>query len=256
MKSLSRIRLFATPWTHQAPPSMGFSRQEYWSGLPFPSPEDLPDPGIEPRSPTLQADSLSSEPTFLPVSFNMILPQFSLRATRHPVARCVCWELSPTEPTFVHLSSLLLKGPGWSPGLSLCLHFCTCFFSSLQDENRLNKLSHSFQTWWIPWTFFMYFVPHRLSNPYFSDLSYLILFYLTTYLSDLPFHIDYWSWIPEVSAYLTPKWQAMLLNLGYWLTRWKINHSHKLFELTNSVSTNRAYRSPINPQQWKFDCFL
>ena len=41
---------------------MGFSRQEYWSGLPFPSPEDLPDPGIEPESPTLQADALPSEP--------------------------------------------------------------------------------------------------------------------------------------------------------------------------------------------------
>ena len=45
---------------HQAPPTMGFSRQEYWSGLPFPSPGDLPDPGIEPRSPALQADSLPS----------------------------------------------------------------------------------------------------------------------------------------------------------------------------------------------------
>ena len=53
----------ATLWTvtHQAPPSMGFSRQEYWSGLPFPSPGDLPDPGIKPRSPTLQADALTSE---------------------------------------------------------------------------------------------------------------------------------------------------------------------------------------------------
>ena len=49
----------ATPWTvaHQAPLSMGFSRLEYWNGLPFTSPEDLPDPGIKPRSPTLQADS-------------------------------------------------------------------------------------------------------------------------------------------------------------------------------------------------------
>ena len=56
VKSLSRVRLFVTPWTvaHQAPPSMGFSRQEYWSGLPFPSPGDLPNPGIEPRSPTLR----------------------------------------------------------------------------------------------------------------------------------------------------------------------------------------------------------
>ena len=60
MKSLSRVRLFATAWTvaYQAPPSMGFSRQEYWSGVPFPSPEDLSKPGIEPKSPTLQADSL------------------------------------------------------------------------------------------------------------------------------------------------------------------------------------------------------
>ena len=63
MKSLSRVRLFATLWTvaHKAPPSMGFSRQEYWSGLLFASPGDLPDPGIEPRSPSLQADSLLSE---------------------------------------------------------------------------------------------------------------------------------------------------------------------------------------------------
>ena len=64
MKSLSHVQLFVTPWTvaHQAPQSMGFSRQEYWSGLPFPSPGDLPDPGIEPRSPTLRADALTSEP--------------------------------------------------------------------------------------------------------------------------------------------------------------------------------------------------
>ena len=52
-----------TPWTvaHQAPLSMGFSKQEYWSGLPFPSPGDLPDPGIEPRSPALQTDALPTE---------------------------------------------------------------------------------------------------------------------------------------------------------------------------------------------------
>ena len=64
VKSLSPVRLFVTPWTvaHQAPSSKGFSRQEYWSGLPFPSPGDLPNPGIEPRSPSLQADALTSEP--------------------------------------------------------------------------------------------------------------------------------------------------------------------------------------------------
>ena len=52
MKSLSHVRLFVNPM-HQAPPSMGFSRQEYQSGVPFPSPGDIPDPGIEPRSPHL-----------------------------------------------------------------------------------------------------------------------------------------------------------------------------------------------------------
>ena len=77
MKSLSRVSLFETPWTaasqaslsmgfsrqeYWAPPSMGFSRQEYWSGLPLPSPGDLPDSGIEPESPTLQADALPSKP--------------------------------------------------------------------------------------------------------------------------------------------------------------------------------------------------
>ena len=61
---LSHVKLFATSWAvaHQVPLSMGFSRQEYWSGLPFLSPGDLPDPGMELRSPALQADSLLTEP--------------------------------------------------------------------------------------------------------------------------------------------------------------------------------------------------
>ena len=73
VKLLSSVRLFVTPWTiaHQAPPSMEFSRQEYWSGLPFPSPGDLSNPGIEPGSPALQADTLPSEP-----------PGFNLRKGR------------------------------------------------------------------------------------------------------------------------------------------------------------------------------
>ena len=63
MRVLSHVRLFAAPWTvaYQASRSMGFSRQEYWSGLPFPSPGDLPNPGIEPRSPALHTDALPSE---------------------------------------------------------------------------------------------------------------------------------------------------------------------------------------------------
>ena len=69
VKSLSRVQLFATPWTiaYQAPQSMGFSRQECWSRLQFPSPGDIPDPGIEPGSPTLQADALPSEPPGKPL---------------------------------------------------------------------------------------------------------------------------------------------------------------------------------------------
>ena len=73
VKLLSHARLFATPWTvaYQAPPSMGFSRQEYWSGVPLPSPGDLPDPGIEPGSPTLQADALPSEPPGVTLIFKV-----------------------------------------------------------------------------------------------------------------------------------------------------------------------------------------
>ena len=72
---ISCVQLFATPWTvaHQAPTSMGFSRQEYWSGLPFASPGDLPNPGIEPRSPALQADALTSEPPGKPIDDSSIM---------------------------------------------------------------------------------------------------------------------------------------------------------------------------------------
>ena len=74
VKLLSLVPLFGIPWTvvYQASLSMGFSRQEYWSGLPFLSPGDLPNPGIKPRSPTLQADVLPSEP-----------PGFELKASEH-----------------------------------------------------------------------------------------------------------------------------------------------------------------------------
>ena len=70
-----RVQLFVTPWTvaHQALLSMGFSRQEYWSGLPFPSPGDLRSPGIEPRSPALQADSLPYEPNFEASTGNKVI---------------------------------------------------------------------------------------------------------------------------------------------------------------------------------------
>ena len=70
---LSHVWLFVTPWTValKAPLSMEFSRQEYWSGLPFPSPEDLPEPGIEPQSPMLQADNLPPEPLGKPLYWTL-----------------------------------------------------------------------------------------------------------------------------------------------------------------------------------------
>ena len=80
VKLLIHLRLFATPWTvaYQAPQSMGFSRQEYWSGLPFPSQGELPDPGIESWSPALQADALPFEPPRKPYKGNFINMGFAV----------------------------------------------------------------------------------------------------------------------------------------------------------------------------------
>ena len=80
--SLSSVLLFVISWTvaHQAPLSMGFSRQEYWSGLPFPSPGDLPNPRIESGSPALQADSLLSEPPGKPPKLPQPSPESCLQS--------------------------------------------------------------------------------------------------------------------------------------------------------------------------------
>ena len=85
VKSLSRVQLFVIPWTvaHQAPPSMGFSRQEYWSGLPFSYPGDLPNPGIEPRSPHCRKMLLPSEPPVKPKN-NMPMYYIGLLGTDCP----------------------------------------------------------------------------------------------------------------------------------------------------------------------------
>ena len=99
VKSLSRVRLFATPWTvaYQACLSMGFSRQEYWRGLPFPSPGDLPDPGIEPGSPALWADALPSEPPGKHACLENPTDRGAWRTTVHRSIRVQ--ELDTTEAT-------------------------------------------------------------------------------------------------------------------------------------------------------------
>ena len=104
VKSLSRVRLFATPWTvtYQASLSMGFPRHEYWRGLPFPSPGDLPHPGTEPGSPTSQADALPSEP---PEKFTVCQRDLSncvtptLEVSIGIIVSHFLWESCTSEPT-------------------------------------------------------------------------------------------------------------------------------------------------------------
>ena len=146
VKSLSHVRLFATPWTvaYQAPLSMGFSRQEYWSGLPFPSPGDLPDPGIESRSPTLQADALTSEPPGKPSNEEVKVKSFSrvqlfvtpwTAAYQAPpsmgFSRQEYWSGVPSPSPFKRQCSTITLRPDLKPqttwvqisDVSLCEHF-------------------------------------------------------------------------------------------------------------------------------------
>ena len=106
--SLSRVLLFVISWTVacQAPQSMGFSRQEYWSGLPFPSPGDLPNSGIESGSPALQADSLLSEPPGKPPKLPQPTPK---------VASSHDWRATFPEAAGQELSS---SAPGTAPAFS------------------------------------------------------------------------------------------------------------------------------------------
>ena len=98
MKSLSHVRLFATPWTvaYKAPPSMGFSRERYWSGSPFPSPGGSSDPGIELGPPPLQANALPSEPP------GSAAESFAL--TLKVWIRCLCAPLAPVLTSWPHES--------------------------------------------------------------------------------------------------------------------------------------------------------
>ena len=88
---LSRVRLSVTPWTApcQAPLSMGFSRQEYWSQLPFLPPGDLPDPGIEAASPALAGRFVTTEPPGKPLRIVGKCKRYYFSLAR----RCLCWSI-------------------------------------------------------------------------------------------------------------------------------------------------------------------
>ena len=108
VKSLSRVQLFATPWivAYQASLSIGFSRQEYWSRLPFPSPGDLPDPGIKPRTPALQADVLPFEPPGKP-NVKQLYSIFKKKSTNKIKGRRGSTRGREGSTNLIHFSSLL-----------------------------------------------------------------------------------------------------------------------------------------------------
>ena len=116
VQSLSCVWLFVTPWTvaRQAPLSMRFSRQEYWSGLPFPSPGDLHDPGIELACPTLPADSLQSEPQGKPINILEKGNRFkefneSWKITKITRGEIIKWSV-PAKPDGLPIATIILNG--------------------------------------------------------------------------------------------------------------------------------------------------
>ena len=151
-ESLSRVQLFKTPWTValQAPPSMGFSRQEYWSGLPFPSPGDLPDPGLEPRSPSLQADPCE-EGIIIIIFNNKYFLNFHIqrrRTSNSPLClsdRCPTYISSKQTPFLLPSTSSLQHQTGshqlysMSTVKGITIH-CVVLFKSLPISLILNQI--------------------------------------------------------------------------------------------------------------------
>ena len=153
-KVTQSVRLFVTPWTIQ---SIEFSRSEYWSGQPFPSPGDLPNPGIEPRFPALPVDSLPAEPPGKPKNTGMgslsllqqiFLTQDSNRGLRH--CRQILYQLSyQGSPTICHVIDLdlfiitvryfanfnCIRCLGESEATQLCLTLCNPMNCSLPGSS-------------------------------------------------------------------------------------------------------------------------
>ena len=131
LKSLSHIQLFGTPWGIQ---SMEFSRPEYWSGQPFPSPGDLPNPGIEPRSLALQVDSLPAEPPGKPKntgmgSFSLLQQIFPSQESNWDLLHCR-WILYPLSfPSYSTQGYLPKRNKSLSIGRLAQVHSRFIYFS-------------------------------------------------------------------------------------------------------------------------------
>ena len=138
--TLSRVRLFVTPRTvaYQASQSTGFSRQEYWSGLPFLSPGDLPNPGIEPGSPALEADALSTEPPGKPIfTASPECPEASVKAA---VTELVLLPAPIRQLLFC--TTALFKVLYCKIKSVFCI-FCVCFLGIICVKNIINLLQYS-----------------------------------------------------------------------------------------------------------------
>ena len=142
---LSHVRLFAIPWTvaHQVPLSVEFSRQAQWSGLPFSSLGDLSNPGIKPRSPILQADSLQSEPPETPIyiiKFTNLGGDFSLGKLYLPLTLFTSLFIFYGFNAFVHMKTAFIgckvqecdKSPRLQMGLLALHHLLSFMISTLR----------------------------------------------------------------------------------------------------------------------------
>ena len=191
VKSLNRVRLFATPCTvaHQASLSMGFSRQEYWSGLPFPSLGDLPNPRIEPGSPALQADALSSEPPGKPYNLSE-KAVFNL-------------------PSFAH--SMFFGG--WIGKTEFAFHFVfrwvSLHINLWMHAHALNKLSLPFHLFTFHFTYLFIHVNRYRHKPlelFLIEPCVLIIFGRLWELSqDAVFSVTHQTW-EDVSNELENSW--------------------------------------------------
>ena len=154
-RSISRSIVFdsATPWSIacQAPLSMEFSGQEYWSASPFLSPRDLPDPGIEPRSPSLQVDSLPSEPPGK--SLSLILKIRELEVKFYPVPACSfqfssvaqsC--LTPCDPIDYSLPGASVHGILWARILEWVAFIFSRGSSQPRDQSQVSHIADGFLT--------------------------------------------------------------------------------------------------------------